>query len=75
MKHFEGLCPKKAKELEERWALEKEAVEILKLVVSEWNTDPKSVQCFDLRVVSRAKLVSKRLEKLVPEWERGVFKG
>ena len=35
-------------ECREAWAL-------LRLVVAEWNTDPHSVQCFDLRIVEKAK--------------------
>ena len=34
---------------------EDEALEIFKLVVAEWESDPMSVQCFDLRIVERAK--------------------
>lgn len=64
------LTPKAERELNERFALEKEAIQLLDLVVMEWETDPLSVQCFDLRIVDRAKVVIKRLEKLTPEWER-----
>ena len=32
----------------------KECREVLDLIVSEFETDPKSVQCFDLRLVKRA---------------------
>jgi hypothetical protein len=34
-----------------RIELEDRALEIFKLVVAEWKSDPMSVQCFDLRVV------------------------
>jgi hypothetical protein len=64
------LTPKAEREMEERFALEKEAIHILGLVVMEWKTDPMSVQCFDLRIVERAKLVVARLEKLTPAWEK-----
>lgn len=31
------------------------ALKILRLVVAEWESDPMSVQCFDLRLVEQAK--------------------
>ena len=58
------LTPKAEKEMEEKWVLEREAVELLGAVVSEWSSDPLSVQCFDLRMVKRAKEVVTRLGKL-----------
>lgn len=64
------LTPKAQREMEERWSLEREAVQLLGLVVAEWKSDPTSVQCFDLRTVERAKQVSARLEQLIPDWEK-----
>jgi len=58
------LTPKAQREIEEKWTLQREAVEILKVVVSEWQSDPMSVQCFDLKIVKRAKEVVDRLDKL-----------
>jgi hypothetical protein len=52
------------RELDERYKLELEALDIFDLVVSEWTSDPMSVQCFDLRIVERAKYISARLKKL-----------
>jgi len=56
--------------LEQKWKLESEALEIFKLVVAEWESDPMSVQCFDLRIVEKAKYVralladnAKKMEK------------
>lgn len=43
--------------VEDRIRFENEALEIFKLVVSEWESDPMSVQCFDLRIVERAKYI------------------
>ena len=43
--------------------ISKEIYDILKLVVAEWESDPMSVQCFDLRIVERAK-------KACTEWEQ-----
>lgn len=34
---------------------EREVYEVLDLIVTEFETDPMSVQCFDLRIVERAK--------------------
>lgn len=34
-----------------------EALKVLQLIVYEFDTDPRSVQCFDLRTVARAKKV------------------
>lgn len=34
---------------------EREAMIVLDLIVSEFESDPMSVQCFDLRIVERAK--------------------
>lgn len=50
--------------LEEGFDLRREAMQILANVVAEWYSDPMSVQCFDLRMVQRAKEVVKRLEEL-----------
>lgn len=64
------LSPKAEREMEERFSLERETLHLLGLVVMEWETDPLSVQCFDLRIVERAKFVVARLEKLTPSWDR-----
>jgi hypothetical protein len=64
------LTPKAEREMEERFKLEKEALQILDVVVAEWASDPLSVQCFDLRIVERAKFIVKRLKELAPEWDR-----
>lgn len=34
---------------------EREVYDLLDLIVSEWESDPTSVACFDLRIVERAK--------------------
>lgn len=60
------LTPKAQREMEEVWRLRREALAILRLVIAEWDSDPQSVQCFDLRVVARAKAVSARIRKLDP---------
>lgn len=60
------LTPKAQREMEEAWNLRREAVTLLGHVVAEWNSDPQSVQCFDLRLVNRAKEVLKRLKTVDP---------
>lgn len=49
------LTEKARREIEESFDNTREAHEILDLIVAEFNSDPMSVQCFDLRVVERAK--------------------
>ena len=53
-----------AREIEEGFALNKEAWKLLDLIVAEWNSDPQSVQCFDLRIVERAKTAVKRRKEI-----------
>lgn len=60
------LTSKAIKEMDEAFSLRQEAVEILGQVVDEWNSDPMSVQCFDLRTVERANYVLARLKKVSP---------
>lgn len=43
----------------------KEFAAILDIIVAEWNSDPMSMQCFDLRVVQRAKDVLDKWSKTV----------
>lgn len=58
------LTPKAQREIESMWALRREAVQLLGLVVAEWTSDPMSVQCFDARTVKRATEVVAELERL-----------
>jgi hypothetical protein len=58
------LTPKAQREMEELWTLRREAVQILGGVVAEWESDPMSVQYFDLRIVERAKQVVTRITEL-----------
>ena len=51
-------------EIEEILQLRREAVKLLRLIVAEWENDPMSVQCFDLRIVKRAKEVIAKIKKL-----------
>jgi len=57
------LNAKAAKDIEEGFERTRRAWKILELVVSEWETDPSSVTCFDLRIVAEAKLLIKNQRK------------
>ena len=57
------LRPEAALELDEVFSLRGKALDILAAVVFEWESDPMSVQCFDLRMVEEAKRVDKELRK------------
>lgn len=59
-----ALTPKVQQEMEEIWALRRDAVRILGVVAAEWKTDPHSVRCFDDRLVARGIEISARLEAL-----------
>lgn len=62
MRHV--LTPAAEKRMEERFKLQHEAQHLLSVVAAEFQSDPVSVQCFDLRIVERIKYVSKRLNEL-----------
>lgn len=66
MKRHPYMTDKAVRETEERMKVELEAFELLDLIVAEFNSDPMSVQCFDLRTVERAKYVVARLKELKP---------
>ena len=55
-----------ARAMDERFELQGRALDIFKLVVAEWKSDPQSVQCFDLRIVEEAKLIDAKLTRLNP---------
>ena len=54
------------RDMDERFKLQGRALDIFKLVVAEWKSDPQSVQCFDLRIVEEAKLIDAKLKRLGP---------
>ena len=66
MKRHPYMTDKAVRETEERMKVELEAFELLDLIVAEFNSDPMSVQCFDLRTVELAKYVVARLKELKP---------
>ncbi len=43
--------------------IREEALELLSMITAEFRSDPHSVQCFDLRLVRRATLVSIEYER------------
>jgi len=51
-------------EMEDGWRLRKDAVRLLDLVVAEWETDPQSVACFDLRIIEEANQVIRKLKAI-----------
>lgn len=58
------MTKKAEEELELKFNLQRRAEELLEIIVAEWESDPMSVQCFDLRIVEEAKAVSKKLKSL-----------
>ena len=58
------LTDKAMVEMENRWKLEHRALDIFQIIVSEFESDPTSVQCFDLRIVYEAKQIARKLRTL-----------
>ena len=58
------LTEKAMREMNRKAELEIRALQILELVVAEWESDPMSVQCFDLCIVEEAKKNCKERKKL-----------
>lgn len=58
------LTDKAVAKIEEGFQLNRTAWQLLALVVAEWENDPTSVQCFDLRIVERAKEAVKRRREI-----------
>lgn len=55
------MTPKAERELETNFENQQEAFKLLALIDAEFQCDPMSVQCFDLRIVQRVKeCVAKR---------------
>lgn len=54
------------KALEESFDIKRQAMVVLDLIVAEFNSDPMSVQCFDLRTVARAQELIRRWKALPP---------
>ena len=52
--------------IEEQVNLNMEAWALLDLINAEFQTDPMSVQCFDLRIVKRVKEAVEKMEKINP---------
>ena len=58
------LTDEARKMLEDEFKLKREAVELLSVIAAEFDSDPLSVQCFDLRTVGRVKIVTKQLRDM-----------
>lgn len=59
------LTDKAQREIEESFRNDAEAHRLLELVNAEFQSDPQSVQCFDLRVVERVKVCVETRKRLV----------
>lgn len=64
MRDTPRLTGKAQKEMEAAWKCERRGMEILAIVVAEWQSDPLSVQCFDLRIVEEAKSLIAQYNKV-----------
>ena len=58
------MTEKAIREQEEIFRLRNRAIELLGIIVAEFESDPSSVACFDLRIVNESKAVIKTLEAL-----------
>ena len=52
---FYSITPAEERAVEKGWELDARAWRALQLIASEFETDPMSVQCFDLRLVEETK--------------------
>ena len=59
------LSPKAERQMEDNFDNQREAFQLLKLINAEFQSDPQSVQCFDLRIVERVKLCVAKREQFV----------
>jgi hypothetical protein len=60
-----GLTKKAEDEIEASFDNQREAFRLLKLIDAEFQSDPMSVQCFDLRIVERVRKCVEAREKSV----------
>jgi hypothetical protein len=58
------LTPAAQREFKDRYDNEKEAYALLDLINAEFQSDPTSTQCFDLRIVARVKVCVETVERL-----------
>lgn len=49
------MTEKAMREAERRFEIDARLMEIMGIVIVEWESDPASVQCFDLNIVREAK--------------------
>ena len=55
MRQSPRLNDKAMRDAERRFVIDDRLLQIMGLVIAEWESDPTSVQCFDLRIVNEAK--------------------
>ena len=61
MRPYPRMRDDDVRKVEDNWKNNDEAFALLDLIVAEWTSDPMSQQCFDSRIVDRARLcVAKR---------------
>ena len=48
------------KKMEKEIKLKARALQIFSIIVNEWESDPMSVQCFDLKIVNEARKLNYR---------------
>lgn len=65
------LSQKAEHEIEAGWRNDVEAHTLLDLINAEFQSDPMSVQCFDLRVVERVKVCVAKRKKFEDEYPLG----
>ena len=51
------LKPEAVKAIERGFELDRRVWQLMDLVVAEWESDPSSVACFDLRIVEESKKI------------------
>lgn len=67
------LSPEQEERTERGWDLDARAWKVLDLIVAEFESDPMSVQCFDLRTVAEAKAVITECRALDAASKRDIF--
>ena len=55
--------------MEKRFEAMREAEELIQLIAAEFNSDPMSVQCFDLRIVDRVKMCAATFAANPDPWQ------
>lgn len=64
MNDYIRLTPKAERDMEALFKVRDEIETLFDLIVAEFESDPQSVQCFDPRIVERAKVANRELKRL-----------